>query len=416
MKVLWFEITIPKYYKCDKAPVNGWQDSLQEIVMKHREIDLTIAFEGQNGMKEKEINGVKYVPLIPKLNYIEKKILKYYDRWTVANKLTPLAVEAIERIKPDIIHVFGTEWSFGQVAKFTRIPVVIHMQGCIAPYLNAEFPPLYSLYDRIVNAGLNFKKQYYIWRDSHYNKTWKNLERSNFESVKFYMGRTRWDKNLCHLFHQGCKYYYCSEALRPEFYTCNEVWRPFSNNKLQLITVGCTNYWKGMDTVLRTAKILKNKGVDFEWKVIGYMPQMFKSEIEHKEKENFSDNNINLLGFVNAKDLIGLLLSSHIYIHTAYIDKSPNAICEAQYLGMPIIATYVGGIPSLIKNDEEGLLIPANAPYTLASEIIMLGNDHEKQIRYSHNTKAKARIRHNPDNIYNDLINCYKSICFNKNE
>ena len=60
MKVLWFEITIPKYYKCDKAPVNGWQDSLQEIVMKHREIDLTIAFEGQNGR-----NGQPFYSTVP---------------------------------------------------------------------------------------------------------------------------------------------------------------------------------------------------------------------------------------------------------------------------------------------------------------------------------------------------------------
>lgn len=71
---------------------------------------------------------------------------------------------------------------------------------------------------------------------------------------------------------------------------------------------------------------------------------------------------------MNSDKLVELLLESDLYVHTAYIDNSPNAICEAQYLGMPIIATYVGGVPSLIEQGKDGVLIPANDPFMLAEK------------------------------------------------
>ena len=114
---------------------------------------------------------------------------------------------------------------------------------------------------------------------------------------------------------------------------------------------------------------------------------------------------------LNSEILVKYLISSDLYIHTAYIDNSPNSICEAQLLGIPIIATYVGGIPSLIENQKDGLLIPANDPYSLAFEIIKLFGDEFRQKKYSLNSKLKALKRHNPDIILNDLIKVYTELC-----
>ena len=116
------------------------------------------------------------------------------------------------------------------------------------------------------------------------------------------------------------------------------------------------------------------------------------------------------MGFVDAKQVKELLLSSDIYVHTAYIDNSPNAICEAQYIGMPIIATYVGGIPSLIDNHKDGLLVPANAPHTLAYEIMSLSKDYDRMEAYSKSSIIHAEERHNPETIFKDLLHCYKDI------
>ena len=406
MKVLWFEISVPGRYKSEKAPVSGWQDSLEQIVRTCKDIELTIAFEGTEGMLPKEVDGVKYLPLVPHYSFWDKKYRNEANRWNRANKVVPLAVKCVEKVKPDVIHCFGTEWEFGQVARYTDIPVVIHMQGCIAPYNDALFPPGYSISDRILQAGLNLNKQRHIWQRRNFNKTWADLEHSNFKAVSNYMGRTEWDRQLVKLFHPDARYFHVEEALRPSFIDNAEDWKPKEgNHKIRLMTTGCSSHWKGMDTLLKTAHVLKESGVDFEWLVAGSMAK--QKEVERKEKLNFADNNVKILGFTGPDELRKLLLSSDIYVHTAYIENSPNSICEAQYLGLPVISTNVGGIPSLVIDGEEGKLVPANSCYNMAYEIISLAKDVNRQNKYSEATKLHARKRHDPCNILAQLLQCY---------
>lgn len=409
MKVLWFEITTPGRYKSDKAPIGGWQDSLEQIVRTCKNIELVIAFEGEIGMKSKIVDGVKYIPLVPNYNLIDRKIKNPSNAWNAVKKLLPLAVNCINEESPDLIQCFGTEWCYGMVAKYTKIPVVIHFQGCIAPYNDANFPPGYSVNDKILEAGINFKKQWHIWQENNYNKTRECVERAVFESVSNYMGRTEWDKQLVKIFHKDSKYYHVEEALRPSFVKNASRWHPKDgSHKLRIMTTGCSKHWKGMDTLLKTAHVLKNLGVDFEWLVAGNMS--IQKEVERKEKMTFVDNNVRILGFTGEDDLQNFLLSSDMYVHTAYIDNSPNSVCEAQFLGLPIIATNVGGISSLVVNDKDGKLVPTNSCYNMAYEIITLFNDKERQMFYSNNSLNHARKRHNEENIKSQLLSCYSSI------
>lgn len=410
MRVLWFEITVPGRYRDDGAPVAGWQDSLENIVRGCKDIELSIAFDATDikGAKEKEVDGVHYYPLIAQDNVIDRKFRNKYSAWNRSNKIIPQAVKLIEQIKPDIIQVFGSEWEFGQVARYTDIPVVLHMQGCIAPYNNALYPPGYSINDERVFAGLNLKRQFWIWKYDHYNKTRAELEQSNFKAVKYYMGRTEWDRQLVELFHPGARYFFCSEALRPFFIANAQTWQPKTNKKVRLITTGCDRHWKGMDILLKTAHILKQNGFNFEWLVAGKMGQ--QKVIERKEHLFFSENNIKILGYIKADKLTEYLLSSDIYVHTAYIDNSPNAICEAQYLGLPIISTFVGGIPSLFEDKKGGVFLPANASENMAYEIMSLSKDKMRQQQYSTYNVKIARERHKPINILHDLLTCYRAI------
>lgn len=414
MKVLWFEISVPARYKSDKSPEGGWQDSLEYLVRQNTSIELSIAFVGTKGMVPKTIDKVRYIPLVPSFSIWEEKVKIPRDRWCRASKVVPLAVKCVEEVKPDLIHVFGTEWEFGQVAKYTDIPVVIHMQGCIAPYNNALYPPGYSISDSILQAGLNVRKQIHYWETKNFHNTWENMEQSNFQAVSNYMGRTEWDRQLVELFHPGAKYFHVEEALRPSFINNPGEWKLKNHSKLRLITVGCSTYWKGMDTLLKTAHVLTIQNIDFEWLVCGKMGM--QKEIERKEKMRFADNNVKILGFTKADKVKELLLSSDIYVHTAYIENSPNSICEAQYLGVPIISTNVGGIFSLVKDKEEGVLVPANSCYNMAFEIISLAKDKSRQMIYSENSKKTARRRHAPSNIIKQLLDTYNNIIISHEE
>lgn len=407
MKVLFIEVSVPIRYNDDKAPIAGWQDSLEYLLRKHSTIELGVAFEAKSGSKNKVIDGVSYFPICPDYSFMDK--LKNKFSWNNSrNILIPLAEKLIKNFKPDIVHVFGSEWCWGQVAKYVNVPVVIHMQGSIPSYYNALYPPKYSELDMVWDAGLNIKRQIDRFLSYHKNKSWKAQEENTLKDVNYYMGRTDWDHNIIKLYNPSAKYFYCSEALRPTFIESQQEWRPQTDKKIKLTTIGCGSFWKGCDTILRAAHLLNERNIDFEWIVAGKMPM--QNLIENKEKLKYENEKVRLVGFLEAEPIKELLLNSDLYIHTAYIDNSPNAICEAQWLGLPIIATYVGGIPSLIENMKDGILIPANDPYTLAETIIELSLDKDRQVMLGKSSRNRALVRHNTKNILNDLLICYSKV------
>ena len=103
-----------------------------------------------------------------------------------------------------------------------------------------------------------------------------------------------------------------------------------------------------------------------------------------------------------------------MYVHPAYIDNSPNSLCEAMLLGLPCIASCVGGISSIIDDGKSGILVPVNEPYLLADKIKQLSKDKDLQQRLSTEAIAKASDRHNVENIKSELLNAYNQIISQK--
>jgi glycosyltransferase involved in cell wall biosynthesis len=79
-------------------------------------------------------------------------------------------------------------------------------------------------------------------------------------------------------------------------------------------------------------------------------------------------------------------------------------------LGMPVIATFAGGIPSIVENKKEGLLVQDGDPYALAGAIIELKKDQKYANDLGNNARARARIRHDPQRIVSELLSIYSSI------
>lgn len=413
MRVLWFEVSIPANFEKTNNVVLGWQDSLEQIVKKCSEIELFIAFEYEGNENIKRVEGVTYIPMNTSYSFWERK--RNDMTWNInEQKVVENGIKVIEKYKPDIVHVFGNEWPFGLIAKYTEVPFVIHIQGSIIPYNNALYPPEYNELTFVLDAGLNIRKQWQIIKKHLKDVSRLKMEQRIWETVPNYMGRTEWDKALVYLLHPGATYHHVDEALRPIFTKTNKRWKHRNNKKLKLITTGCSSFWKGIDVMLKTAHILKKAKIDFEWNVAGSMPNSLRQVVENKEHLKFAENNVNILGYTSPDRLVDLLCESSMYVHTAYIENSPNSICEAQILGTPVVSTMVGGISTLVRYDIDGKLLPANDPWQIAYNIIALSKDKERMNYYSSNSMKIAQQRHASCNILKDLLECYKSIINNK--
>lgn len=411
MRVLWFSIN-PSLYNSQRDDHNGggWIESLERIVHSVSGIELGIVFLSQEDSPSRvEMNGTIYYPLFFKRNFFEKIIDKYTYK-----KIDPLIInrslECIEDFKPDIIHIFGSEFSFGLLSLYTKIPIVIHMQGCWPPYENAQFPPGVSFLSYALSLMKCPKKLLGLFLRSHLFKERTFREELVLKHTNFFMGRTRWDYSISKLYSPFSSYYFCSEALRNSFYNAKK-WELKRKETFRIVSIGGPHFLKGYDVILKTAKLLvKLTDLKFEWILIG--PSTSSMEVYEKITGiNCKDVHVMAMGKQDESDIIQILLDSHLFVHASYIDNSSNAICEAQYIGMPIIATNSGGTPSLFASDYDAtLLVPTNDPYYLASKIYELTSNEEKMLAASKSNISIAETRHNPNNIKKSLLETYESI------
>lgn len=405
IKILWLEVSVPgKYIDGEKTPIRGWQDSLEQIVKEVPEIQLYVAFVSPIYSDTKVIDGVSYIPI----HYKKKNIFKL--EWdSFAENVTPQVLSIINKVKPNLVHIFGTEWPFGIVTPKIKAPVVIHIQGAIVPYNNARVPG-FSLLDDFRTKWWNPHRWYWLIIGRLNSKNREVWERKVWKSTSNYMGRTEWDFALANVMHPNCRYFHVEEALRPSFLHSTKLWNGGNDTKLKLFTTGCTGFIKGPDMLLKTASVLKSLGVDFEWKIAGMMPKEQKITVERKLGMTFESQNVQILGYVNPDELVDELCSSTIYVHTAYAENSPNSICEAQILGLPIISTNVGGISTLVKDRANGILVQANDPWQMAFHILSLFKDKERMKQYSINGRETALARHDKENIKSQLLYCYHKL------
>ncbi len=404
MKVLWFTNT-PSLYKKQLKGYNGvgWVESLEKILSQQEKIELGLSFFYNDSCFKNRVGNTTYYPL--SLYNSKFKKLKHYFRY---KKYDKSEIDAFKKVvndfNPDIIHVFGSEKSFGLIAKETNIPVIIHIQGLLNPCLNAYYPPGVSGMDVIKYNILNPFKLFTTLKEFAFFK--HNAKRENIilKNCKYFMGRTEWDKNICALYAPESKYFYCSEALRDVFYEAIP-WKKKERTKLFIVSTLSETSYKGMDVIMKTAQLLnKHCNLDFEWNILGITEYKFW---ERKLGFTNASVNIKLRGVVNAEILVDYLKNADMFVHPSYIDNSPNSVCEAQLLGLPVIAANVGGVGSLIEDGETGVLVPANDPFTLTSKILNLNMSADKSIELGKNGRHLAMERHNKDNIQKDLFNIY---------
>jgi glycosyltransferase involved in cell wall biosynthesis len=71
--------------------------------------------------------------------------------------------------------------------------------------------------------------------------------------------------------------------------------------------------------------------------------------------------------FENHRADVGAILSTaDVLVLPSFAEARPRTIIEAMTLGIPVVATSVGGVPSLVADEETGLLVPAGDPAALA--------------------------------------------------
>ena len=147
-----------------------------------------------------------------------------------------------------------------------------------------------------------------------------------------------------------------------------EVWTQHqaSDTKEKLVvSVGRFAPEKGHRHLIEALNLLKQQDITWQCTFLG--EGELEAELRALVAEYGLSNQVTFPGF--CEDVFSVLLTADVFVLPSLHESSPNALIEAMGIGMPCIASDVGGIVDLIEDNTNGLRVPPKDPTSLASAL-----------------------------------------------
>ena len=411
MKVLWItNVALPDVSKdldTQPSPFGGWLTGYLNEILK-KDIHLVSVFPyGKN--VQGNFENITYYGFKAKSE--KKELLEYF-------------VNIIDKEKPDVIHIFGTEFLHSNLMvkaskKLSMLQnTVVSIQGLVslcAKHYFAFLPrrvingfTLKEILKRnnIKNSALKFKKQ-------------GVSEVETLKEVKNVIGRTDWDEAAVKQINPNINYHFCNESLRDGFY--NKEWS-LENCEKHSVFVSQSSYpLKGFHLMLEGFKEIVKKYPDAKLYTTGKNPLTLKGMDKLKQslyskylgkliKKYKLEDNVEFLGFLSEEKMVERMLKSHVFVSPSSIENSPNSVGEAMILGVPTVSSDVGGVKNMLTHGQEGFIYPADEPYMLEYYVSKIFEDSDLAYKFSKNAKEHAEHTHNRSLNGKTLMEIYNKI------
>lgn len=322
------------------------------------------------------------VPFLTKGYSYYKKIDQLTGYFFLHKKIESI----VDTINPDIIHLHGTEHPYSKViVKYKEAPHLVSFLGIV--HSHAEF---YNDSDTIYKLRVE-------------EDILKNC--SNFSTRAKYM-------NNFILKHNPSANLYCHDyPINQDIFSIDT----YVSKNVDLVFFARVVKVKGIEDLIKACRVVKKKFEHFTLNVIGPISNSYKEILGELILSFGLEKNIKIIGYIkNRENLYKEILKSKISVLPTYHDVGAGTVCECMILGIPVIAYNVGGIPDLLENGKNGVLVEPHNIVQLAEEIINLLNNDELQTKYAKNAKQYAYNRFRNPQIGSKLISIYQKIIDNK--
>lgn len=422
MKVLWVTNVIPQNISSMKGyGGGGWIAGALESLSCHKGLEISIAYPGlgNNGL-EKEKHGNISLICFPRKALIKRLPI---PRTNLSRQEKLNIKSIIDEVKPDILHVFGTESSHSRIfVEYFGKPerTVIHIQGLvsmIAKHCVTGFP--FWAQHLIVPSSL-------FWGTIHSKK--RELKKAGrneiatIRQVSYVMGRTEWDEACIKALNPDVNYIHGGEILRTSFYDESLKWDLDHCVKHSIYFSQSSKQIKGLHLLLPIISYLKIKFPNIHLYIGGNAPVKISSwyhylqmsplgfYLSHLIKKYELENHITFLGPQSEKQVIENLKSAHVFISTSLIENSPNSVGEAMTVGTPVISSDVGGVKDFISHGQNGFLFPVDEPYMIAYYVEKLFNNEKLAKKISETEKTTSASKYSRDDNGESILALYRKM------
>lgn len=167
----------------------------------------------------------------------------------------------------------------------------------------------------------------------------------------------------------------------------------------RLLSVGRLAEQKGQTLLVEAAAELVDRGVELDLVIVGDGPM--RDQLQEAIDRFQIGHAVRLVGWKSAAEIRKLLAESRGFVLPSFAEGLPVVLMEAMALGRPVIATAIAGIPELVRDGENGWLIPAGDRHAIADamesllqasleDLEDLGTAARLAVQTQHNARIEA--------------------------
>lgn len=384
----------------------SWIDAMSKRLSARSDIKLAIACPlSCKNPKVLEVDDITYY-IFP------KKDCEKHDYWK----------DIIDSFHPDIIHAYGTEGKHNYLLlkNHQYIPTIVSLQGIISEYEHHYYAGIdFSTMLRYTTLkDILFPTGFFSGRRSFIKRA--KYEKEILRMAKCVEGRSTWDRVSARNINPDLDYYFCPRLIRQPFY--EEQWGVETMQRHSVLVHQAHYPIKGLHFVFEALSKLKNKYPDLKLYVAGkdilhpeklsrrLLPTGYAQYLKHLIKKYQLEDIICYTGFLTAEQLSKKLTEVNAVVIPSSIENAPNSLAEAEIVGTPTIATYVGGNMDMLEHNKDGFLYCYNEPNMLAEYLSQIFDSDKLAERFSNHARTSSRMRHDPQTLEVKLLDIYNSI------
>lgn len=293
-----------------------------------------------------------------------------------------------ERIRPDIIQIWGTEYKHALVAlkaKPKGTKTLVYIQGVMQAVVDTYMGGISTRTMRRFTSPVEIVTGKSIFAACHAMKKTIVDENTILSLADGIIYETEWSRSY-YTFHNGCKnFYYHRLPVNTAFY--RRDWSLGGIERHKIFTPASDYPLKGLHKLIEALTYVKKTVPDVRLYVPGFR---IKRELSFSEKLKSKAYRKYLTALINKHDLwdnivfTGTLTpaqmaenmeNANVFVCTSAIENHSSTLREAMIVGTPCISTCVGGIPEYFVNNKNGLMYDFYDTVALAKSILSIFND-----------------------------------------
>ena len=185
--------------------------------------------------------------------------------------------------------------------------------------------------------------------------------------------------------------------------------------------------------IATTGRLVEKKGIEYAIRAVARVAQV-KPEIEFNIigdghlKERFEQvveelklgDKVQILGWMNQKEIIEVLNDTHIFVAPSVTasdgnqDAPVNTLKEAMAMGLPVVSTFHGGIPELVEDGVSGFLVPEKDEFAIAQKLIYLIEHPEIWPSMGEAGRKYVEAHYDINNLNDELEQIYHQLSIDK--